>query len=157
MRLEHDTPTHPEPHDAVIMRRDIIHPNKVWDRADPRFDFERALAKKFKIELEAAAHTFKEGTHNYVFMSGVAPIFSLPSFTVKSGETVTLVLTNNDRVEDLSHGICVSKHDVNFGVSPQETASATFTAGKPGVYWYYCPWFCHALHLEMRGRMLVTA
>jgi nitrous-oxide reductase len=67
-----------------------------------------------------------------------------------------VVLTNNDRVEDLSHGFTLSHHDVSFGVSPQETASATFTAGKPGVYWYYCPWFCHALHLEMRGRMIVS-
>jgi nitrous-oxide reductase len=156
MRMEHETPTHPEPHDAVIVRRDIIRPKKVWDRDDPRFDFERKIAAKFGIKLEEAAHVFREGKHAYVLMSGVAPAFSLPTFTVKSGETVTVVLTNNDRVEDLSHGFCLSHHDVNFGVSPQETASATFTAGKPGVYWFYCPWFCHALHLEMRGRMIVT-
>ena len=67
-----------------------------------------------------------------------------------------IVLTNADGVEDLGHGLCISHHDINFGVSPQETASVTFKAKHKGVFWYYCPWFCHALHLEMRGRMIVT-
>ena len=156
MRLEHETPTHPEPHDALIVRRDLIRPLKVWDRNDERFEYERQLAKRFGVQLEGAATVKRDGRHVYVFMSGIAPAYTLSEFEVRQGDTVTVVLTNMDSVEDLSHGFCLSHHDVNFGVSPQETASATFKADKKGVYWYYCPWFCHALHLEMRGRMIVT-
>jgi nitrous-oxide reductase len=90
-------------------------------------------------------------------MTSLAPNFGMKEFKVKTGDTVQLIVTNQDKVEDLCHGICVSKHDVNFLVTPQDTQSHTFVADKTGVYWYYCPWFCHALHLEMRGRMTVEA
>lgn len=156
MILVHDSPTHPEPHDALIVKRDLIRPKKIWDRADAKFDFERGLAKEFGVTLGETNKVFKKGKRVVVFMTSIAPAFGLNEIEVKQGDEVTVVITNLDAVEDLCHGFCLTMHDVNVGVAPQETVSVTFKASKKGVYWYYCPWFCHALHLEMRGRLLVS-
>lgn len=156
MKIVHDSPTHSEPHDAVIASIEPFKPKKRWDRADAKFDAERKLAEKFGVPLEGANQVFREGNKVTVFMTSVAPTFGLNEIRVKKGDEVTLVLTNLDQVDDLCHGFCLSHYDINFGVAPNETVSATFTADKAGVYWYYCPWFCHALHLEMRGRFIVS-
>ncbi len=156
MRMVHEGTASPEPHDALIVTRDLIRPKKVWTLNDPRFAHEHALAKKYGVKIGSESKVIEDGNHTYVFMTSVAPQFSLSKFNVKYGNDVTVVLTNMDAVEDLCHGICITQHDINVGVSPQETVSFTFKANKKGVYWYYCPWFCHALHLEMRGRMIVS-
>ena len=89
-------------------------------------------------------------------MTSIAPTYGMSEIRVKQGDEVTIVVTNLDQVDDLCHGFTLSHYDINFGVAPNETVSATFKADKAGVYWYYCPWFCHALHLEMRGRFIVS-
>ena len=147
MRLLHDHTAHPEPHDAIIVRRDKIKTKQIYSMDD----FPHAV-KDFKD-----SRVERKGKKVTVYMASVAPTFSLPEFTVKKGDEVTVILTNHDKVEDLTHGFGLAGHDVNFVVNPQQTASVTFKADKPGVFWYYCTHFCHALHLEMRGRMIVEA
>ncbi len=157
MDLVHDGPTYSEPHDCVIVPRDLIHPTKIQPRTGPRFAMYDKWAKEDGVDLQRDNVIKRHGKLVRVYMTSLAPAFGTTSFKVKAGDTVQVVLSNIDGVEDLTHGFCMTGHDVNMMVNCQDTNSITFTAGKPGVYWYYCPWFCHALHLEMRGRMIVEA
>jgi len=158
MEVVHDGSTYPEPHDAVIVRKDIIKTAKLADRGSPRVKYLEALAAEDGVDLTKANQVVKKGSKKVrVYMTSNAPSYGMTEFTVKAGTEVQIILTNMDNVEDLTHGFSVCNHDVNMIVNAQDTNSFTFVADKPGVHWFYCPWFCHALHLEMRGRMIVEA
>ena len=147
MVLVADHPVRPEPHDFIIMKRELVNPKQVYNIDD----FPLA------IKDPKDSGVFRDGKKVTVKMYSMAPAFSLTEFKLKVGDEVTLILTNLDKVEDLTHGFAIPKYNVNFIVNPQETASVTFKADKPGVFWCYCTHFCHALHLEMRSRMIVEA
>ncbi|MFV0680161.1 TAT-dependent nitrous-oxide reductase [Ottowia sp.] len=147
MVLVHDNAVRPEPHDFIIFKRDWLHPKQVYELD------EHPQATK---DTDSAGVT-RNGNKVTVRMISFAPSYTPIEFKVKVGDEVTLFLTNIDKVEDLAHGFALPEYNIQFVVNPQETKSVTFKIDQPGVFWYYCTNFCHALHLEMRGRMIVEA
>lgn len=147
LKLVHDSATYIEPHDCIMVRRDIIEKN-VKDRFN-MFEYHPMAVTKSGVE--------RKGNNVIVKLTANAPVFGLQEVKVKKGDKVTVIVTNNDEISDLGHGFCLSDYNINFVVAPFQTKSVTFVADKPGVFWAYCTNFCHALHLEMRMRFIVEA
>jgi nitrous-oxide reductase len=148
MELVADHPVYPEPHDAVFAQKDKLDPAKTWDPADYEGE------KEYIGEDDSEVERIDDSAVN-VKMSVKRSEFGLRDFTVQEGDEVTITATNIEGTEDIVHGLVVPEYNINIALAPKDTREVTFTADEPGVYWIYCTYFCSALHLEMRSRMIV--
>ncbi|HEY6909789.1 MAG TPA: cupredoxin domain-containing protein [Myxococcales bacterium] len=140
-------PTDPEPHDAQF-----ILASKLAGKVMQTYDQQPGAVKPGEERIE------RTGPHAvHAYMTAVRSKFVPGSFEVREGDKVTLTVTNIEHVRDMTHGFALTDHEVNLAIDPGQTQEVTFEAGKQGIYWFYCTWFCSALHLEMRGRMIVKA
>ena len=146
MQLVKDTPAYAEPHDASICHRSKINPEPVYDPDDLDLDYvsigdesiERVADDRVEVEMYSTRNEF-----------------GFEDITVREGDEVEITVTNIETTSDILHSLAIPEYDINVKLAPQETRKVTFTADKPGVYWMYCAFFCSALHLEMRSRLLV--
>lgn len=138
-------PSEPEPHDAVFMLASDLAPKVIQVEE---------LAEDAVAEGESRIERIGPN-EVHVYMTAIRSKYGLNDFTVQQGDRVTVTVTNVETVRDMSHGFAVDSYGINVAIDPGQTRTVSFVADRPGTYWYYCTWFCSALHLEMRGRMLV--
>ncbi|MCC7416208.1 MAG: cupredoxin domain-containing protein [Acidobacteria bacterium] len=138
-------PTPPEPHDATFLEASVLEPivQQVYTPGE-----DAVVAGQ-----ESVVRTGPGSVQ--VNMTLLRSAYTPDSFEVREGDEVTLKITNVETIRDMIHGFALPDHGFNMALPPGDTQVRTFKAGKPGVYWFYCTNFCSALHLEMRGRMVV--
>ena len=146
MQLVKDTPAYPEPHDATIVSADKINPEPIYDPADIDLEY---------IDGDDDREIIREDGRVEIRTYSMRNNFGYEDITVNEGDEVTFHISNIETAQDILHSLAIPQYDINVKLAPQETARVTFTADKPGVYWVYCAYFCSALHLEMRSRLIV--
>ncbi len=70
-----------------------------------------------------------------IILSAHAMRFGQKEIRLKVGETVTIVLDNNDHY---AHSFDTDDLDVHVAMPANRQATATFTATEPGVFEFYC-------------------
>ncbi len=140
-----------EPHDAVAIRADKLHPHVRYEMGTNTKTGEIHAGKT----LAGQEKIVRDGNKVTVYATLVRSHINPERITVNKGDEVTIHLTNLERAQDETHGFTVDHYNIHASLEPGETSTLKFTADIEGVFPYYCTEFCSALHLEMMGYLMV--
>ena len=147
MEMIYEAFTEPEPHFAQILKADAIKPIEVYPKAEN--------SHPHAVWTPEETSVARTGNKVEIKMVAIRSRFLPDQIEVQQGDEVTIHLTNTEQSTDMIHGLGISEHDMNVIVDPGETKTIRFTAGKSGVFPFYCTNFCSALHQEMQGYLAV--
>ncbi len=74
------------------------------------------------------------------------------AFTVKSNETVKLVVGSGDVIHDL----LIPQMGIQIYAVPGQNNTVQFTPSHTGTYFFECVEYCGEFHYQMRGNMTVV-
>lgn len=141
-----------EPHYAQIIKADKLSPWEVypevgWDPQAQAVDPNAPQLGDERIE--------RNGNEVEIFMTAIRSHFTPEHVQINQGDHVTWHITNVERAYDATHGFSIPFYNINLSIEPGETVTFEFDATESGVFSYYCTEFCSALHLEMKGYLLI--
>ncbi len=140
-----------EPHDAVAIRVNKLHPTVRYEMGSNSRTGEihpgKTLAGQERIE--------RNGNKVTVYATLVRSHINPERITVNKGDEVTVYMTNLERAQDETHGFTIDNYNLHASIEPGKTSTVKFKADLEGVFPFYCTEFCSALHLEMMGYLMV--
>lgn len=152
MKLVMDMPIMPEPHDLSIA------PVELFKDAMQVFDPATQAQHEYGVDpvKEGEDRIERDGNKVTIYTTAKRSEYGLKEINLKKGDEVTLIVTSLETTKDITHGVALPELGINKPLNAGETIVVKFTADKPGTYWMYCTWFCSALHLEMRSRIIIA-
>jgi transcriptional regulator of nitric oxide reductase len=122
MVLLADHPVRGEPHDFIIFKRDLL---------QAQAGLRRSMTSRCGQGSQGVWRVpQRQEGHRQADLAGAG--LQPARVQGQEGRRGHLILTNLDKIEDLTHGFAIPKYNVNFIVNPQETKSVTFVADKAG-------------------------
>lgn len=152
MELLLDFPTIGEPHYAAGIPAEIVKKNskKIFKLSEN--EHPHATLNDSEVRVE------RDGNVVRIYMTMIRSHFNPDNIEgVKVGDKVYFHVTNLEQDYDVPHGISmIGAQTSELLIMPGQTETFVWEPKQVGVWPFYCPDFCSALHQEMQGYVRVS-